>query len=225
MFQADFFAGKYSFGKAGGRRRLFPFFVKVDAYAEQSGKQRAEGSGQPHGIKGGRKINGGQPCAGNADKDNGKEVLDKREQGTTVGTEEAAETKMNSCRGTIQNIGPQILCSHGDYFGIMGEKAQNIRRNKLKKNTDQQSERNGDGQPATKSFLCPLRFARADILCGDGRDGRKHGGRNEKKKADDFFHDTYTGCGHHAPAVGNGRNKQEGNLNKSILTGDRNADF
>ena len=62
-----------------------------------------------------------------------RKFWDKREQGTTVGTEEAAETKMNSCRGTIQNIGPQILCSHGDYFGIMGENAQNIRRNKLKR--------------------------------------------------------------------------------------------
>ena len=132
---------------------------------------------------------------------------------------------MNAGKNTIPDISANVLCAEKNNGCICSEKSDNRSCDKLDQYRDDQAKSNGDHHGIAKCLLCTVILSGTDILSCECRNSRKHGRRNQEQKADDFFHNAdSSGCVQSAP-VGNDRNNNESNLNKSVLKRYRNPNI
>ena len=132
---------------------------------------------------------------------------------------------MNAGKNTIPDISANVLCAEKNNGCVCSEKSDNRSCDKLDQYRDDQTKSNGDHHGIAKRLLCTVILSGTDILSCECRNSRKHGRRNQKQKADDFFHNAdSSGCVQSAP-VGNDRNNNESNLNKSVLKRYRNPNI
>ena len=147
-----------------------------------------------------------------------------------AGTEIAAEAEMDSRKQAVPHIAAQILPAQPHYlrpfrFGRVGKQPHNRLRRKLGQHAHAQAETGCDDHRVAQRLPCPFCPARADVLRAQGGHRRQHGGRDQKQKADDLFHNAYGGRIVKPPAVGDHGNDKEGNLDKAVLQGNGNPDF
>ena len=132
---------------------------------------------------------------------------------------------VDKIRNTIPDISANVLCAEKNNGCVCSEKSDNRSCDKLDQYRDDQTKSNGDHHGIAKRLLCTVILSGTDILSCECRNSRKNGRRNQEQKADDFFHNAdSSGCVQSAP-VGNDRNNNESNLNKSVLKRYRNPNI
>ena len=89
---------------------------------------------------------------------------------------------------------------------------------------EDQAHGHGDSDAVGQGLAASLVEARPGVLGGHGRDGGEHGRRHQEEEADDLLHDPHGGGHVHAPAVGDGGDDQESDLDKAVLEGDGETD-
>ena len=199
------------------------FFVEenADKYRKQ-GPCRSRHSHRPEGVG---KHDRSQIGAWETDGKDGNDIMDEGENGFPVSCKITTETEVHAGNSTVDDVRLKVIITHADHiFFARYEESHDFSGFEVNEDDTQDAECDADGNAVIKRFSASAVILGACILSGGGRDSGHHGRRNEEEEADDFFYNTYGSSRFYAKPIGNGCDGGEGNLNQSILTGNRKAD-
>ena len=152
--------------------------------------------------------------------------MDKGEDGLFIGAEVAAEAEVNAGDGAVQGVGPQVLAPQGDHqLRLLGKQSDNGLCPHLADRREHRPHSYGNHDAVDQCLAAPPVQARPGVLGRHRRHGGEHGGGHQEEEADNLLHNPHCRGHIHPPAVGNGGDDQEGDLDKPILKGHGNADF
>lgn len=151
--------------------------------------------------------------------------MQERKSRPSISTKIPTKTKMNPRKNTIKNISPDILTSQHNNRRIRSKQRHHRSRNKLYHNSHDHPKSSRDQNPITKRPRSTLMLPRPNILCTKSRNRRKHRRRNQKQKADDLLYDPHSRRRIQSTSIGNNRDHNKSNLDKSILQRNRNANI
>ena len=143
----------------------------------------------------------------------------------SAGTEIAAEGEVDSSKNAVPDITADILTAEACNLRICCEKTDHRNGNKLNRNNDDQSENDSNQCSTPHSLFGTLLLSSTDVLRAERRNSGKHGRWNQEQEADDFLYNTDCSRCFQATPVSDDGNDDKGDLNKTILQGDRNTDF
>ena len=194
-------------------------------HTDDDGYEGSGCSGKAHGKQRCREQLRGKIDAGHTHQHNRNDVVQEGNSGFFAGTEVTAEAEMNAGEKAVPDITAQILTACKDRIAIRGKQGNNRFCNKLDQNGNHNSESGSQINCIAERLLSPFRLIGTDILCTEGRNGRKHRGGNQEQEADNFLYDTNGSSIGESALVGNDRNEDKGNLDQPVLHRNRDADF
>lgn len=94
--------------------RRIPFIMKKENDADDRRQQRTHRGGQSHRKQGIWEQPGHQVSTRDSHQHDGDKVLDERQHGFAISTEESAEAEMHARKDTVHDVGPYVLCAHNN---------------------------------------------------------------------------------------------------------------
>lgn len=143
--------------------------------------------------------------------------MEKGKLRSLTSAEIAAEAEMDSGQKAVPDIAFEILAAGKNYCRIFCKETDNRMCNPLHQDGGNKSKACCDKDCIAQCLQSTVFSSGTNILCTKCRNGGKHGGRNQEKKADNFFHNANCGSVSQAAAVCNNCDDKKRNLNKSIL--------
>ena len=143
----------------------------VGDHADEDGEQRPRCAGKSHGQQRLREIPGGKIRAGNANKHDREEIVQKRDARLAAGAEITAEAELHAGKEAVPDVAAQILPARGGDGGIRREEADERLGDKLDEDDDRDAERAGDHRGVAQCETHAFGLARADILRAERRNG------------------------------------------------------
>lgn len=115
-----------------------------------------------------------------------------------AGTKIPAKAELDSCKEAVKCISPEVLSPQHHHpgtvrLGGIGKKGNHWLRKNLHQCHNHQTITQGNSHGVPQGLICPVFFSGSDILGAQCGHGGKHGGRHQKEKADNLFHNAHGG--------------------------------
>ena len=150
--------------------------------------------------------------------------MQERKLAAAVSAEIPAEAEVDTRKEAVPDIPAQVPAARDGHSRVAGKQSHGIGGDKLHQHTHDgpKGQRNADGV-----VQCPggtVVLSCAHVLGPQRRHRGQHRGRHQEDEADDLLHDAHSGGVRQAAPVGNDRDEQKRDLDKSVLQGHRHAD-
>ena len=149
--------------------------------------------------------------------------MQERQARFAARAEIAAEAKVDTGEHAVEDIAAQIVRAGSGRRRVGREQADDTRRAELDRDRRHDAEAEGQGNGIPEGLPRPLRLVRAEILRGEGRDGRQQRGRDEEDERDELLHDANRRRVGQAALVGDDRDDEKADLHKAVLREHRKA--
>ena len=197
---------------------------RIEAKADQHGKQRSRRRGHTHGKQRVWKQFGCQIRSGHTNQGDGHDIVDETDIGAPACGEEATEAEMDACEDAVDDIAMKILGPQRNHRRIGGEQTDNGACRQFHDDRYDNAVDDGDRGGVSQRLRRSLHPAGADVLRRDSGYRGQHGRRHQEQRADHLFDDADGGRIVQATVVGDDCDDDEGDLDASILDRRRYAD-